>query len=387
MHNYVRIIITGKNPKYYFNRYIFNKISYTKYKIIDYKTIEVNILYDDYIRLKNIKSTYDIKVINKFGLIKYKYLIKNNYTFVISFFISMIFLFLISNTIFNIQIIHNDKNIRLLLKEELIDNKIEILKIVPDYKKRKSIIKKIMNNNKEKIEWLEIERKGSKLIVKATERRINKKEDSNTPRHIVAKKTGIIRKIEASNGVILKKKDDYVQKNDIIVSGDIIKDDTVKGQVRAKGIVYAETWYSVNIIYPLNYKQVIYKDDVRNNVVINFFNRDYALRKNFFHTSLEKSHVLIKSKVIPFNIRIEKQRKIKIINKKYSKNKALKMALKIAEDKIRKKLKKDEYIIDKKTLNLFTFDSRIEVDVFFKVYENITDYKEVDSLILENTIE
>lgn len=387
MNNYVRIIITGKNPKYYFTKYIFNKIHYTKYKLIDYKTIEVNILYDDYLRLKDIKSIYDIKVINKFGLIRYKYLIKNNYTFIISFFISMIFLLLISNTIFDIQIIHNDKDIRVLLKDELINNKIDILKIVPNYKMRKNIIKKIMNNNKEKIEWLEIERKGSKLIVKATERRSNKKEEDNTPRHIVAKKAGIIKKIEASNGVIIKKKDDYVEKNDIIISGDILKDDIVKGQVKANGVVYAETWYTVNVEYPLNYKQIIYKDDVRNNIVIKFLNKNYSLKKNYAHTSLEKRHVLIKSKVIPFNVGIEKQRKIKTINKKYSKNKALKLVLKIAEEKIRKRLKKDEYIIDKKTLNLFTFDSRIEVEVFFKVYENITDYKEVDSLILEDTNE
>ena len=39
---------------------------------------------------------------------------------------------------------------------------------------------------------------------------------------------------------------------------------------------------------------------------------------------------------------------------------------------------KDEYIIDKKTLNFTSNGSKIIVEVFFKVYENITDYKDAE---------
>ena len=67
-------------------------------------------------------------------------------------------------------------------------------------------------------------------------------------------KSGIIIKVEAEQGVILKKKNDYVSQGETIISGDIIKDETVKGQVKAKGTVYAETWYKVHVSYPLIYK-------------------------------------------------------------------------------------------------------------------------------------
>lgn len=382
----VRISITGKNPKIFLKMYIFNKIDYVKFKEISYNRIELNISYEDYLKLREIKSTNEIKIVKLYKLDKLIYLIKNNYTALIAFIISMLFLLLISNTIFEIDVIHNDSSIRKLVKECLKEEKIDTLRLVPSFNKRKRIINRIIKENKDRIEWLEIERKGSRLIVKVTERRINKKEESKTPRHVVAKKSGIITKIEASNGVILKKKNDYVSKGEIIISGDIIKDETVKGRVRAKGVVYAETWYKVNVIYPLNYNETIYLDDVKENIIIHFINKDISIRKNYAKNYLENKHVLIKSKILPFSIRLEKQRKTKIITKKYSKDKALEKAIKLAAEKIKKKLDTDEYIIDKKTLNLSTFNSRIEVDVFFKVNENITDYEKIDESIIEENL-
>ena len=48
--------------------------------------------------------------------------------------------------------------------------------------------------------------------------------------------------------------------------------------------------------------------------------------------------------------------------------------------KINSSLSKDEYIISKKALNYSVDDSKIMVDVFFKVYENITDYVKVEDI-------
>ena len=62
---------------------------------------------------------------------------------------------------------------------------------------------------------------------------------------------------------------------------------------------------------------------------------------------------------------------------------AIKKAELEAEKKISIKLDDDEHIISKKTLNYQTKKSKIIIEVFFKVYENITDYKEVDPIIVE----
>lgn len=383
MNSYVKISITGRNPRLFIKRYFFNKINYSNYKEINHKKILLKVSYEDYLSIIDKNTIYEIDVVKFYGPIKYLTLLKNNFTLFISFLISVIFLFIISNTCFSLEVVHNDEEIRELVFTELRKNGIKKFSFIPSFNERKSVISKVVNENKNELEWMEIERKGSKLIVKVTERKINKEKESDEPRHIVAKKSGIIISIEAENGVILKKKNDYVVKGETIISGDVIKDETVKGQVRAKGTVFAETWYMVNVSYPLNYKEVIYLNDVKDNLIITFMNKGFSLRKNYASLHLEKKYELVKSKVFPFSIRIEKQRKTKVVDQKYTQKEAILKAEEIAEKKIKKKLNSKEYIISKKTLNFTANDSKIEVDVFFKVCEDITDYKEVDKSLLE----
>lgn len=381
MNSIVRIRITGKNSRLFIRRYIINKkINYSKYKEINYKQVELNISYNDYLDLVDKKTIYDIKVISIYGPLFLITYIKNNISFIVSIIISLLFLYLISNTAFSIKVIHNDKNIRNLVYDELKFYKIDKFKIIPSYNKRVKIINKILENNKDKLEWLEIERKGSKIIVKVTERKINKKEETFENRHIVAKKSGIITKIEASSGMILKKVNDYVSKGDIIVSGDIIKDDVVKGQVISKGLVYAEVWYKVDVNYPLYYEEVTYLNKIKNNIILSFFNEEISLKKNYVSSYLEKKNILVKNKIFPFSIRLEKQRKTLVKKESLDTKEAINKAMDLAAKKIESKLKDDEYIISKKTLNFSSDGSKILVSVFFKVYEDITDYKLCDEI-------
>lgn len=375
---YVKISIAGKNPDFFLKRYCINNFSFSNYEKINYNKITIKLSFDDYLLLISKKSVYDIKIIKYYGLIKYINYVKNNYLFLICFSISIIFLIFISNLCFDIEVVHNDKKVRENVMENLNNNGIKKLHIIPNYDKRKKIIDEIIQKNKNEIEWLEIERKGSKLIVKVTERRINKKEQKLNPRHVVAKKRGIIKKIEAQNGVVLKKINDYVEKGDIIISGDIIKDETVKDKIVANGTIYAETWYKVKVEYPLYYKEIRYLNEVKNNIIISFLNKKLYVRKNYTNSYLEKKNVLIYDKIFPFNINIEKQRKTKTIKQVLTYEEAGEKASLLAEKKILSGLLKDEYIISKKNLNFNAYDSKIVVDVFFKVYENITDYLDVD---------
>ena len=389
MNSYVNISIVGKNPKLFIKRYVLNQISFEDFKEVSHKHVTIKISYDDYLELLSKNKTYEIYINRKYGIVKYTSYIKENYTFVISLIIGFLFLFLISNTILEIDVVHNNSNLRNLIYDELKDNNISCFHFVPSFKKRKKIINKIVSDNKDKIEWLEIERYGSKLTIKVTERKLNKEKEDDKPRHIVAKKDGVIMKIEASNGVILKKKNDYVSKGETIVSGDIIKDETVKGQVRAVGRVYAEVWYLVTIEYPLYYEEVIYLNDVKQNIIVSFMKREAPLRKNYATNYLEHKNVLIKEEIFPFSVRMEKQRKTKVKKEKLETKEAIKKATKLAENKISVNLKDDEYIISKKTLNFKQNKSKIEIGVFLKVYENITDFKDADTSLLnkENTNE
>ena len=79
------------------------------------------------------------------------------------------------------------------------------------------------------------------------------------------------------------------------------------------------------------------------------------------------------------NIKIMKEiREIKYINKKYNNKDALEKAKKEARNKINLKLGKDERIIDENTLNFYNNGSKIIVDIFFSVYEEIGEEKVIE---------
>ena len=380
MNSYVLIKVTGKNVRSFVRRLINNNISYSKIKENSYKELYIKMPYSEYQKMCKIKTINKIEIIKLIGPIKLVDFCKNNITYVLCLLISLTFLILLSKTCFKINVIHNNKEIRDLVTDELSTFNIKKFRLIPGYEKRTKIINKIIKHNKDKIEWMEIERNGSILSIKIAERKINKEKEVCQNRSIVAKKSGVIKKIFASNGDIVKNVNDYVKKGDVIINGNIIKDDEVKKSICAKGKVYAETWYSVNIEYPLYYEEVKYLDDIKNNYIVSIFNHNYSVRKNFTTYYLEKEKVLLWEKIFPFKISTVKQRKTRTFKQKLTYNEALKKVTSIAYDKILVKLNKDEYIISKKALNFSANNSKIVVDVFFKVYEDITDYQNIDAL-------
>lgn len=386
MNSNVRISVTGGNIDLFLKLYVINKIDYRKLKKAK-NEVKLTVSYGDYLLLKSKKSTYSLTVIKEYGVIKYKKLIQKNVSLIIAFLLSIVYLCIISNITFKIEIVHGDFKIRKLVYDELSQNGISKYSFIPSFKKRRQILDKILNDNKNDLEWIEMQRNGSILSVKVTEKIINEENDDTKPRNIVAKKSGIILSITAQHGEILRNKNDYVNQGDVIISGDIMKDDVVKDQVRAEGSVYAETWYLVNVSYPLNYEQTIYLSKVKNNVIINFFNKEISLFKNYEKNYIENTKTLIKDKVFPFSVRIEKQRKVKVTTQRYTKNQALNKALEEASCKMKKRLASDEYIIDKKVLNFTMNDSTIEVEVFFRVYSNITAYESTKEITNEENKE
>ena len=78
-------------------------------------------------------------------------------------------------------------------------------------------------------------------------------QDNEVFQNVVAKKNAVIMEIRSSSGQIIKKINDYVNKGDVIISGNITKKDEIKNVVKAEGIVYGETWYNVKVELPRRY--------------------------------------------------------------------------------------------------------------------------------------
>ena len=264
---------------------------------------------------------------------------------------------------------HNSSEIRNFIINELKKYDIKKYSFKKSYNEIQDIKKQILSEHKDKIEWLEIENKGTKYIIKLELREL-KKEEKEEIKDIVSKKDAIIKKIIVTKGNSLVNVNDYVKKGDILISGDIKLNDEVKGYINPKGDIYGEVWYEVNIEYPLHYKEIKETGNNKSIYVIKFLNNNLELTFNKFKTKNIEEYSIIN--YYPFSLVKQKQRQTIIIDEIYTKEEAINKAILKARSEIESKLDKDEYIIYQKTLLINMKDSKIILDIFFSVYENIT---------------
>ena len=378
MINKVKIEIIGKNPNYFLNELIKRNINiYHLSK--DYKRLIVIIDYKDYLNIIKMKTTYKIKVIERFGISRIKELIKRYLYYIIFFIIGIIINIILSNIIFKVEVIHPKKEIIKLIEKDLKELGIKKYNFKKNNKEIQKIKEKILLKEKDKIEWIEIENIGTKYIIKLEERKLNQKEEICNPRNIISKKEAIILEIKSSSGEIIKKINDYVSKDEVIISGFIHNKDEVVSKRCAKGIVYGETWYKVKINIPKMYSYEELTNNKKLGLNINLFNKNIDIN-NKYKNYKRKRISGINSSVIPLDINLTKYLETKLISKIYTIDNVDEIAINLSEKEINKKLRKDESILSKKVLKKTIKDSKIEIEVFLKVKEDITSYQDITNI-------
>ena len=373
----VSLNIKGKNINRFIKKLRSKKIEILSLKYKDPNQADIIIYKKDYEKVLKIKSIYEVTELDVFGLIKIKRKIKISKHLIIIILLSFIIFLIFTHLVFNIEVIHSNKDIRNLLLNELEKEGIKKYSFKKTYNQISKIKENILNKYKDKIEWLEIEESGTKYIVRVEERTIIKKDEDNTPRNIIASKDGVLKKVIAEKGDIVKDMNDYVKKGDLIVNGELIFNNKVTGKVKAEGKAYAEVWYVTKTEYPLI--QNIAKETGKEKDVyaIKFLNHTLELSIHKFKNKNITEQEIFKHPLIPLKIVKQKQKETKVNNQILTVEEAIMAAQKKATTDIEEKLSKDEYIIRSKYLKSTVKESIVEVEMFFAVYEDITDYAEI----------
>lgn len=369
MNSYLILKVSGKNIPKFILRCKNNNINILKLEQISYKEALIKINYKDYDKLLKIKSIYDITLINNTGFLKFKELLNKHKYFLIMFTFGILFLIYLCNIIFEVDVISTNNELNNLIKKDLENYNIKKYKLKKSYKEKERIKSELLEKYNDTIEWIEITDVGTKYEVQVVERKKKATEEKNEYTNIVASKSGVLRKIYAEEGVKVVDNNTYVNKGDIIISGAITKDEEIKKIVNAKGKVYAEVWYNVNIEFPLKYTEKKYTNEKKKSLYMRLGNK-YVSKRRF--KNFERRKILsLKNRLVPFELGIEEEQKVNIINDKYTIEEAKKKAILSAKEKILQSLDKDEYITSQKTLKFYAKDSKIVLDIFFSCYEQI----------------
>lgn len=382
MNSYLIIKVEGKIIEKFILRCKKNNINLLKIERISNKEIIIKINSKDYENLNKIKSIYTLTIINNEGYLKFKEELNKNKVFIIMAILGLLFLIYLSNTIFSVNIISMNKGLNEKIIKELDSYGIKKYHLKKSYDSIEKIKKKITDKYKDSIEWIEITDIGTKYEVKIVERKKQNNNVNTEYTNVVAKKSGVIKKIYAEDGLKMVEPNTYVNKGDVIISGAITKDEEVKKYVHAKGKVYAEVWYDASIEFPLKYTEKKYTNNNNKRSFYIKIGKDYISRKKYKNFERKKI-ISLKNRLVPFEVGIESQKEIKIINDTYNVNEAKTKAKEKIKEKILQSLDKDEYILDEKTLNFYQKDSKIVLDMFITCYEEIGKEEKIEPITEE----
>lgn len=369
--NYYKLKISGKDVKRFIKMLYRLNVYFEEIEFND-NFCYVKVDKENYKKIRNIKTSYEIELINLYGLKKIEEFFKKNLIFILSSILGVVFIFILSNLVFEIEVVHNDKEIREIILNELDKYGIKKYNFVKSYDYIQRVKENILSNNKDKIEWLEIERIGTKYNIRVEKRIINNIKNEDEIKHIVASKSGIIMKIVAEKGEVLKKINDYVKEGDIVISGSIYRNGEVIDNVSAEGDVYAEVWYQVRVEMPVSYKEEKITGNNKKVINMRFLSFDFNLFDFDKYKDKEiESKVLFSDFFNMFSISYNKEIELEIkdeVNNIISEE----FAFKLARKKIEENLDDNEYIISQKKLKTVVNNSTIMTEIFFKVYENIS---------------
>lgn len=377
MTNKYRIKITGKDPKYFLRHLIVKKIKL--YNIVeDHDGISLTVDEVDYAKILKMKTSYNIKIVNRFGVAKLRYLLLK-YKYILFFlFLTLGLMIILSHFIFFIDVIHSKEEMRELVENDLKEFGISKYKFRVSYAKKEEIRNKILEKEKDKIEWLEIDRIGTRYIVNVEERLIKDNKVDNEVRDIVAKKDAMILNIEAETGEIVRKKYEYVRKGDTIVSGTIKNKEDEVSKVKAEGKVYGEVWYSVTVELPKKYYEEKKTGKTSKALTLRIANKKISVPFSKDNRSyISEDSPILENNLIPIKLVLETKHEIEIIDKEYNMDNSSSEAIKLATKKLGDRLDEQSMILSKKVLKKTLKNSKIIVEIFFKVRENITDYKKI----------
>lgn len=377
--NVVLLEIKGKNLERFIHRLASQNIEILDLRYPKVNTVQIKVYSKDLDKIEEIKTIYEISVLDTFGMIKIKKKFNKSRVFFFVLILGICFLYFLSHIIFDIEVVHTDKNLRNLLLKELDNYGVSKRSFKKSFHQLEQIKKEILERHKDTIEWLEIENVGTKYIVRVEERKINQEITETEPRHVVAKKSAILKKIVADSGEVIKNINDYVQEGDIVISGEIKLNEEIKNITRASGKIYGEVWYQTKVEFPYFYKESFRTGKKKTVYTIKFLNFRFELfnfqpyqKKEITETTIWKHFLL------PFSFVKEVQEEKRVTENIYTEEEAIEKAEELGRKKMEEQLKEGEEILVEKNLKVEIKESKIEVDLFFTVLEDITSYRKIE---------
>ena len=318
---------------------------------------------------KTLKKIYNIEIVKHVGLSKYK----DNKTSILKYMgillCVIILIIFYTRIIIEVNLTTENSELRDRLLLALEDKGIKKFQIYKTDKELFKIKEELLNENKDVLEWINIERIGMKYII-SIEERISKNETIEPLFcHVTALKDGTITRLVSVSGTEIVEVNDSVKKGDILISGEIKKDEEIKGVVCAKGTVYATTWYTIDISVTKTYEKVKKLDKTRYNLLINYNNKKHKIFNSRLQNYVEEDNKILD--IFGFKLFLQKEIEAERSIASYTEDEINKKVDELVLEKMDVVLNGDGRIIERKVLKKIENDSTIDMRIFIVAEEEI----------------
>ena len=375
----VKVRICGSNINNYLKRVIKKKIRIINLIPVSYREVHVILKYAEYKKLLELKSIYEIEVLEYLGSKRIEEKLKKNFLLLLFMTLGLVMIIVLSRVAFSIEIIHSDKEIRELVRNELKKRGIFLYRFKKNFNELEGIKNDILEENKDVLEWMEISVYGTKYIVRIEERKLNEENKEFQYQSIVSKKDAVLTRVDATKGEKVKFVNEYVKKGDVVISGYITKPNGDKLPTMAEGDVYGEVWYEVDIDYPIVYQETNFTGKSKTVYALYFFDKRYSLFDFDEYRSFElKSKVLVGMEFPSIRFVKEKQYEVVIKDEVYTEDIVKIKAMDYIKDKLMRDNQDIIEISDIKILKSSSDEDSVSFKLFARAIEDIGEVVEIE---------
>ena len=371
------IWVKAKCSNYY---HFLSKVQYLNVNILEIK-YEDNYIYlktlaEDISKLQKYLVSYKFEIIKTNGLSNCLNKVRKNYIFLVSLLIGIVLFYFLNHLVIKINIVHENAEIRSLIKEELDSYGIKVLSFKKSYKELNSIREEILDKYPDKLDWMEFVVDGMIINVRVEERIITDTSKDDKVCNLIATKSGVINDILVNEGEVLVNINDYVREGDTLVSGIIKYNEEDKRYTCASGKIYATTWYTADVSIPLEYKTYIQTGKKKYNLIWEVDgNKKRILRSRFSNYDSKLKNIF---HIFDFNIYLETELETEEIVETYTEDEALEVGISKAISNTQLSLGEFDEIIDKKVLKKSVNNSTMDIEVFIIVKQLISTEDIID---------
>ncbi len=278
---YVTVRVKTNQPERFLNITVINNIYLWDLKKLSENEMTFNISVKGFKKLR--KIVWDVKskvkIIKKSGF----FILRRKITGKKIIFIGLIpvtfMIIFLSSLILDITITGNETVKTELILEKLSEINLQKFKLRGNIDSDKISVKLI--NDIDEISWVGVFEKGTKLIIEIKERDMPPKMvPKDIPCHIIAKKDGVIKKINVTNGEKMCSENEVVTKGQILVSGIINTQFDGLRYVHSTAEIVANTWWENFLSVKLYEYKKSYTGKQTKKVFAKFLNKEFELTKN-----------------------------------------------------------------------------------------------------------